>query len=316
MTRGPLLIVSTRGAVVENRHRVSLAVVDAAGRLVRSHGDVDAPVPARSSVKPLQALALLRSGAADAFEVTDQEVAIACASHSGEPGHVELVSGWLRRLGLDEEALGCAPALPRASDGDVKASRLAHNCSGKHTGFLAVAAHLDVDPAAYLDVDAPVQRLVLDGIAQACEIELAPDLIARDGCSAPAACLPLSALALGLSRTFLGEPDAAAMRILSSMAEFPWLVGGTERFDTEASIRSGGGVITKAGADGMHVAIARHAGLTMAAKCHDGSRRPVELALARALVEADALTEGDEHELVDVRIRDDDGRTVGELRLA
>jgi len=317
MVHSPLSIESTRGQVVENRHDVSLVVVDAAGAVIRRHGDIDVPVPARSSLKPLQALALLRSGAAGAFDVADEEVALACASHNGEPRHVEFVAGWLNRLGLDEDALGCAPALPRLREDDgipPATSRIAHNCSGKHTGFLTVAAHLGVAPGSYLDFDAPVQQAVLGAIADACRFELTPALVARDGCSAPAACLPLAALAGGLARTFLDSPDDAASRILFCMGAFPWLVGGTDRFDTNVAALSAGQVLTKAGADGMHVAVDRRNGITMAAKCHDGSRLPVELTLVHALVDVGGLSEEQAEELVDRVVVDDGGMPVGEFR--
>lgn len=314
--RSHVVIESTRGEVVENRHLVSLAVVDADGGLVRSDGDVDSPVPARSTVKPIQALALLRSGAADAFDVTDEEIAITCGSHSGENGHLQLVQRWLDRIGLTEDDLGCAPNPPMGEPDGAPARRLANNCSGKHTGFLTVAVHLGANPGEYLDAEGPVQRLVLDGVAEACGSSLGPENIGRDGCSAPAPALSLHALARGLARTLLDADDEVGMRIANSMATHPWMVGGTDRYDTNLTTATDGQVLAKAGAAGTHVAVDRANGLALAAKCHDGSRHPVEFALTWALVELGAVSVQALDALVDRSIVDHGGHPVGELRLA
>ena len=152
--------------------------------------------PLRSAVKPLQALPLVASGAVDAMGVSDRELAIACGSHNGEPGHVEIVAEWLARLGLSEDHLQCGRARPMAGAWDVLAAddiveptRIKHNCSGKHTGFLTLALHLGVDPSCYLDETAPVQRTVLQSLADRFGLPGASLETAVDGCGAPVACV-------------------------------------------------------------------------------------------------------------------------------
>ncbi|HEY0105128.1 MAG TPA: asparaginase, partial [Rhizomicrobium sp.] len=147
----PILVELTRGDLVESVHRGALAVVDADGAVAASLGDIDAPVYSRSSLKPIQAMVLVESGAADAFGLGDEEIALACASHSGEPMHTGRVAAWLARIGLGEGDLACGahparyePVAEAMIRGGEKPSRLHNNCSGKHAGFLTVARHWDV----------------------------------------------------------------------------------------------------------------------------------------------------------------------------
>src|SRR3954470_24936249 len=163
----PVLLEVTRGQLVESRHPGARGVVDADGGRVLALGDIETPVYPRSAVKALQALVLVESGAADRFGFGDEELALACASHSGESGHVAGGRGMLGRAGLDANALQCgahppmhrpsAEALTRA--GQVPTS-VHHNCSGKHAGFLCATCELNADPGSYTQVSHPVQRAV------------------------------------------------------------------------------------------------------------------------------------------------------------
>src|SRR3954468_8742678 len=164
MTQDPLIVQTTRGGVVELESRVNAVVVDSDGSLTEAFGTVDRRLPLRSTAKPLQALALVESGAAEALDVTPVELALASASHNGEDGHVAAVEAWLARLGVSEDALQCGASLPylRSIPDDYVAHggaprRIRHNCSGKHAGFLAIGAHLGADPARYLDRTGEVQ---------------------------------------------------------------------------------------------------------------------------------------------------------------
>ncbi|HEY3890316.1 MAG TPA: asparaginase, partial [Caulobacteraceae bacterium] len=148
----PVLVELTRGDWLESRHRGAVAIADASGRLVWSAGEVERPIFARSALKMLQALPLVETGAAEAFAVSPKDLALACASHGGEPFHVEAVAAWLDRIGCDQGDLACgahAPANEAAARAlllsGARPSRLHNNCSGKHTGFLTVARHLGVD---------------------------------------------------------------------------------------------------------------------------------------------------------------------------
>jgi L-asparaginase II len=164
----PLLVEVTRGSQVESRHRAAVAVVDTSGAVVLSAGDTGRAVYARSAIKSLQAIALVESGAADAFAVSDVELAMACASHNGEARHVETATAWLARLGLSVDDLECGTQLPGhepaliallASGGAATAAH--NNCSGKHCGFLTLARHLGVPTKGYVTYEHPVQQRIL-----------------------------------------------------------------------------------------------------------------------------------------------------------
>src|SRR5215510_4406406 len=158
-----LAVEVTRGSMVESRHRAAVAVVDPDGAVVRAWGDIEPPVYGRSAIKPLQALPLIESGAADRFGVSVAEIALACASHNGEPRHVELVTAWLARIGCAVADLECgshAPYHESSVEALLRAGRKPdaafNNCSGKHTGFLATALHLGEPTAGYIRYDHPV----------------------------------------------------------------------------------------------------------------------------------------------------------------
>src|SRR5688572_24565344 len=145
----PVAVLVRRGARVESAHRVAYAVAESDGRLLGGAGDLDREIFPRSAIKPLQALALVESGAGDRFAVSERELALACASHSGEPEHVRLVQGWLARLGLDPSALECGvhpplhgPSAQRLAAAGRPPERIHNNCSGKHAGMITVARHL------------------------------------------------------------------------------------------------------------------------------------------------------------------------------
>ena len=215
-----LVVEVTRGAIVESRHLVSAAVADAGGELVAAWGEVEGPVFARSAVKPIQALPLLESGAAEALAVSDAELALACASHGGEPLHVAALRDWLARLGLAETDLECgahpplhepsAEALVRSG---TAPSALHNNCSRKHAAMLATARHLGEETRGYIRSAHPVQRRVAACLADmsGCDLERAPE--ASDGCGIPTFALPLSGLARAMARPARARrapPPAAA----------------------------------------------------------------------------------------------------------
>jgi L-asparaginase II len=321
MARHALTVETTRGAVVELESRVNAVIVDGGGRVVEAFGAIDRRLPLRSTAKPLQALALVESGAADALGVTASELALASASHNGEDGHAIAVESWLARLGMGEDDLQCGAALPYlrsiADDylvhGGV-ATRTRHNCSGKHTGFLAMGAHLGSDPARYLDRAGEVQRAVLAVVAERCGMQLDDDDIVGDGCGAPCPCLTLEALARGWS-TVMVDAAGSGARIRSAIAAHPWNLAGTGRFDTALIELTGGRVISKVGADGMHVAMAADVGLVVATKAVDGSRIAAEEGLVHLLVQNGALTAEDAELLPRASVQDDSGRVVGAIRV-
>src|SRR3984893_3893934 len=188
----PVLVEVLRGGLVESVHRGAVCVVDARGATVLALGDVTAPVFPRSAVKALQALPLVESGAADRYRLGDEELALACGSHGGEPAHVAVVERMLARAGLDATALECGAHRPSHSPSAevlVRAGRAAsalhNNCSGKHAGFLCLARHLGVEHRGYVALNHPVQRAVRTAIEQLTGATLGEDRCGVDGCFVP-----------------------------------------------------------------------------------------------------------------------------------
>jgi L-asparaginase II len=324
----PVLVELTRGEHVESWHRGAVAIADAAGGLVWSAGDVERPIFARSALKMLQAIPLVETGAADAFGVSDPELALACASHSGEAFHVDAVAAWLARIDCDETCLACGAHMPgaeaasRALIREGRApNRLHNNCSGKHTGFLTVARHLGFDIAGYERPDHPVQRHALGATAEMCRLDAAAMPIGIDGCTAPAAATPLHALATAMAR--IADPSGltparavAARRLYTSVRENPLYVAGTGRACTAIIEAAGGAASVKTGAEGAYVAVLGDLGLGVALKIDDGAGRGAETVIAAILASLGVVdrTNPAITVLVDARVLDTTGRTVGTRR--
>jgi L-asparaginase II len=291
----PVLVEVLRGALVESRHRGAVAVVDADGRRALALGDVERPVYPRSAIKALQALPLIESGAADRYGLGEAELALACASHGGEPGHIATATRMLKLAGLEPSALKCGAHWPihqpsaqaLAREGGT-ATALHNNCSGKHAGFLCVACALDADRARYVEPEHPVQRAVKATLESLTGASISQDVCAIDGCSVPTWAVPLSALALAYARFGTGaglasERAKAAARLRAACAAQPWHVAGTGRFCTEIMQRFGARVFVKTGAEGVYCAALPEQGLGIAVKCDDGMGRAAEVTMAAVL---------------------------------
>ena len=281
-----------RGERVESRHRVRVVVADAGGAVVAGGVD-DGLVFPRSAVKPIQALALIETGAADAFGVAPEDVALACASHNGETAHVERAAAWLARLGLGADVLACGPHPPLyrpAADDLVRAgsrpTRAHNNCSGKHAGMLTTALHLNEPIAGYADPGHPVQHRCRAALAAMSGEALdAPPGI--DGCSLPNWPLTLQGLATAGARLvdtggLPHERARAAALVTEAMRAHPFLVAGTKRLDTEL-MAAEPELIVKTGAEGVYLAADRRSGRGLALKATDGATRAAEVALLAAL---------------------------------
>lgn len=300
----PLLVEVWRGDMVESRHRAAYAVVDTDGRVVLQGGHIERAVYPRSAIKPLQALALVETGAAEAFGLGHGEIALACASHNGEPCHSETVARWLTRIGCTPADLECGPHLPYdertmtallARGG--RAGAIHNNCSGKHSGFLTVARHLDVPTKGYIAYDHPVQQRVLGILESMTGLNLGRAPRATDGCGIPTLGVPLGNLALAMAR-FAAPADqpearqAAAARIRAAMAAEPIMVAGSGRFCSKVLALTGERALVKTGAEGVYCAALPELGLGLALKVDDGAGRAAELVLGRLLVRLGVLTEG------------------------
>lgn len=295
MPDNPVLVRLWRGEHVESQHRGTWVVVDARGVLAGA-GSFDAPVFARSSVKSLQALPLLESGAADRFGYDAAELALALSSHSGERIHTERVAALLARLALGVEHLRCGPQVPMdaaarrelAQRGE-KPSALHNNCSGKHAGFLALARHLAVDPAAYLDPSSASQRAVRGALQEITGTQDDELYVAVDGCSAPTFRLPLVKLATGVARiatpaSHSGARARACARMLDAVARHPELIAGSQqRICTDIARATRGRLFPKIGAEGIYVIGRAGTGQGLALKIDDGNDRALH-ALVVALL--------------------------------
>jgi L-asparaginase II len=272
--------------------RGHVAVVDSTGRVLAGAGDPGAVTTLRSCVKPIQALPFVSQAAA--LDVTDAEVAIACASHGGEPAHVEAVRQVLGRVGLDEDALSCGPQLPMddaaawavvAGGGGPRA--LTNNCSGKHAGMLAACVASGWPVAGYADFGHPLQveiRATMSSLS-GIDIDSAPRGI--DGCGLPTHGLPLSALA----RMFAAAGrEAGFERCQGAMAAHPHLVAGRGRFDTALLAVVGTGLTVKGGAAGVWVAVRRPDGPALAVKLEAGDQSAISAVAMAALRQLGWLT--------------------------
>src|SRR4051794_19229576 len=282
-----------RGDLVESVHCGRYAVRGVRGEKIDALGDPEGYVCLRSSAKPFQALPLVFSGAAEAFGITDEEIAVACASHNAEPRHLAAVRSILRKAGLSEEDLhsGAHPPIHALSAARLARSgeepRPIHgNCSGKHAGMLAVCAHAGWDPAGYRDPEGPLQKLVRRTIAKLCGLEPEAVRLAGDGCGVPVFALPLGNLALGFARLAADSEDfpedlaEAVHRIRDAMRRYPFMVAGTGRFDTE--LMKATELIAKSGAEGVFAA-ASPEGWGLALKISDGASRAVAPAVVTVL---------------------------------
>jgi L-asparaginase II len=304
METNPVLVEAWRGDALESFHRGAVAVVDGDGTLVASLGDIERPVFPRSAVKLLQALPLVESGAADRFDLDDEELALACASHNGEPAHTRSAAAMLAKAGFDHGVLECGVHWPyheASAHGLVAAgtrpSSLHNNCSGKHAGFVCLGCLLagGADRRGFLSGYVRPEHAVMREVSAAlqastgCDLSRAPRGV--DGCSIPTYAIPLRQLALGFARVAsgvgLGDGHAAAAaRLRRAVARAPFMVAGSGRFDTRVMQALGERVCCKVGAEGVYCAALPDAGLGVALKIDDGNTaRACEVAMA-ALIEA------------------------------
>jgi len=324
----PILVEVTRGDLVESVHRGSVAIANADGKVVFSLGDIDALVYPRSSLKPIQALPLLESGAAEAFGLGDEEIALACASHSGEPMHTTRVAAWLARIGCEASDLACGPHPVRYEpvwEAMVKhgeqPTRVHNNCSGKHTGFLTVARHWDIATKGYEHHDHPVQRAIAVALGELADLEgeLAWGI---DGCAAPNFALPLSAFARALAKfatpaSLPSQRGNAARRIVRAMTAHPELVSGTGRACAIFMRAAKGRAAVKTGAEGYFAGIIPDAGLGIALKIDDGATRASETAMAAILDKLGLLDhDAPAHGILRAAVTNTRGAVVGERRAA
>lgn len=290
--RYELDVVATRGPILESRHRVHAAVVDGRGELIGSAGDTAIVSAWRSCAKPMQAASFVAAGIPDAVGWGDNELALACASHAGEPEHVAIASHMLESIGLEEGDLACGPHEPLSKRGSrllresgLHPTRLHNNCSGKHAAMLAHAVRAGDGALGYQLAEHAVQQGVLAMVSRWTGVPAHRVLVAVDGCGVTTFGLPLEAMAIAFARFAAAAErgEEIPSRVFGAMRSRPFLVGGTDRFDTVIIEETDGAVIAKVGAEGMHSLAIPARGLGLAIKVEDGGQRAQHVAVIRLL---------------------------------
>ena len=296
---GSFTIEAVRGDVVESQHRIHAVVADRSGA-VQVWGDGSRSTIPRSAIKSIQALPLVTTGAAVAFAVSQEELALACSSHSGEPEHVEAVLEWLHRLDLAEADLECGSDCPlgREAKREFYASRsqpspVFNCCSGKHAGFLTVARQLGQPTAGYVERGSAVQQQVTRAIEVMADVDLSRQRSGIDGCGIPVFALPLDRLAFAMARlvdpTDLDAEMAEATERMVDAAQRAFWVSGTGRTEVEVCDVAGEPVVIKTGAEGVFMAGLPQRGLGIALKAVDGRARGSQAAIKALLRHLDVL---------------------------
>jgi L-asparaginase II len=278
----------TRGETVESIHYGAIAVVNAQGELIASSGNPAAVTFLRSTAKPFQALPFVEKGGAEHFNLTPEEIALICASHSGTDTHVKTLTGLQKKIGLSEHQLLCGTHLPYHKptarllrDRGERPTPNRHNCSGKHTGMLAHARLLNAPLDSYIDPAHPVQQSILETLAAMCGLAPGEIQVGTDGCSVPCFAMPMRNAAWGWAR--MVDPDGlppdrarACRKITRAMRAHPFMVAGPSRLDTVLMDTAHGKVTAKAGAEayqGLGVTLPDAQPLGIAIKIADGDGR-------------------------------------------
>jgi L-asparaginase II len=319
----PIMVEATRGRHPESRYRGVAAVVDARGQVIRSWGDIHDPVFPRSSLKFIQALPLIESGAADAYHLTPAEIAIACASHRAEDEQIRVLEAWLEKLGKDERVLECGIYAPTGAKKtySIEHPSVLHNpCSGKHLGFLTTALYRNEPLKGYILREHSVQRRVEQVLADMTSADVLAAPHGSDGCGIPAFAFPLYNIALAMAR--LADPShlhyprqKAIHRILSAVVQHPEMIDGGDGFDAKVIKLTQGKIICKGGAGGFQIAIIPSLGFGVALKIDDGYYPATEIAFLAILRSLGCLDE-DIYERLGPRIPilTHKGKTVGFLQ--
>lgn len=257
------LVEVTRGEIVESIHFGSVVVCDNSGKIHFQMGDADLVTYLRSTAKPLQVLALMENPASQQYHFSDPEIAIMCASHSGTNEHVRVLQGLQKKIGIGADSLQCGMHLPfdrvtanHIIRGEEELTTLRHNCSGKHSGMLALAALLSAPQDTYLETDNPTQQLILKTCGEMFDLPASQFKMGVDGCSAPVFAVPMRNAARAYAllcqpESLTNERSAACQKITHAMMTHPFLVAGPDRFDTAVMEALPGKLIAKTGAEGF-----------------------------------------------------------------
>jgi L-asparaginase II len=327
-----ILAKAIRGETIESIHRGHLIIVDGTGETLFRLGDPETVTFWRSSAKSFQAIPFLRNGTAERFGFSDQEIALACGSHSGETMHVETAAKMLDKIGLNELNLHCGAHPPfnekraaEMSKSGEQPTQLHNNCSGKHAAMLAFAKYAGADLGTYELMENPVQQAILDCIAEFSGVPRDEIKIGIDGCAAPNFAVPISAMAKSFARlvyppkSFDDETREACRRIVSATVSNPEMIGGTNRLDTMIICGARGRIVSKIGAEGVYSAGVLPSprwktGLGIAFKVEDGDdKRARAVVLVELLRQLKILDSDDLRDISPLAIKNRRGDTVGRV---
>lgn len=322
------LVAVERGGYVGSLHRGTMVVADTSGEMVISIGDAQQPVFLRSAAKPFQVMPAVLGGALERYGVTDRELAVLCASHSGEPRHMEAVLSVLTKIGLDETALRCGVHPPqheetarRRWEAEIEPTPVCNNCSGAHAGMLLACRAMGWPIETYGDPDHPLQRMTRETIGAFAGVSVNAVQMATDNCAVPTFRLPIRQAALVFARLGAAEGvteqlAGVARRVVRAMTSYPEMVGGEERFDSDLMRVAGGSIVAKGGAEGFEGIGLPARKLGMAMKVSDGNSRAIGPAVMQVLAQLGGLTGGQIDELEsygEPRLYNLQGELVGRL---
>ena len=314
-------VVVQRGGLIESAHRVHAAVVNEKGEIIAKVGDPHRVVFCRSAAKPFQAVPLVEEHILDEFGINPNELAVICASHSGEPKHIEAVRSILDKIGLCEKDLECGPHPPFRESAAIELytnrkeiGPIYNNCSGKHAGMLAMALSKDWDTEGYINRDHPVQVRMLSEISRWTSLRESEIKLGVDGCGVVCFGLPLQSLAKAFCA--LGNDDSPNHRIVSAMTNYPDMVAGTGRFGTALIERLGDRIFAKTGAEGVFAVGSTEGDFGMVVKIEDGAKRATPIIVLQILDHLKLLGDEDKEKLEMFSspvIRNTLGQIVGEI---
>lgn len=306
----PLAVV-TRNHYVESIHYGYVCVADSSGKVLVSLGDEETRIYFRSSAKPIQVLPFIHSGAAEALGFTQKEIALACASHSGMPEHQETALGMLRKVGLDETSLHCGTMIPyneeehkRLVSGGETPSVLHASCSGKHAAMLALAKYRGWDTGSYEEESHPVQKAILEVMAEFAEEEAASIPVGTDGCGVPIFLLPIRKIAMCYAKLAAFAQNKASRYhdackcVFEAMTRHPDMVSGEGEFCTELMQATQGKLIGKVGSEAVYCLGIKKNELGICIKIADGNERAVYPVVLQVLMDLGVLDESEIHRLM------------------
>lgn len=329
-SKQPLVVEVLRGSVVESIHQVMVVVTNEIGSVINYWGNPQFLTVPRSSIKMLQALPLIESGAADKYALEDKHIAMACASHRGEKDHLLALAQWNEKVGIKEFEFICAPHMPydEASATELvrkgqKPGVFCNNCAGKHSAIITTCKHLGEDPAGYDKYEHNAQKFLRKILTETMKVDHSKVPYGIDGCGIPTYAVPLQAMAVGMS-TFINPKEApvrkaAADRILNAVRSFPFYISGSDSFNTAAIEKSQGRAIIKGGAEGVCCGVLPERKVAFAVKASDGASRAAQVVTASLLLQLGGLTEAEFKALAKYTqpaITNWKGDVVGQMRIA